>query len=68
MATQIDLQTQLDKIEQKLRSGIESVTTDGTTTKVDLDQLRMERNTLRKQIASHKARRPTVARIDLGGF
>jgi len=66
MASQSVLQSRLDEIERKLRLGVESVTSDGTTTRVNLEALQEERRQLRRQITASKAKRPTYARIVLG--
>lgn len=68
MATQAEIRQRIEDIEEILRSGVESVTTDGTSTRVNLDQLRTERNELRRKLTTNKAARPVVSRIDLGRF
>lgn len=66
--TEAELQTRIDTIDAKLRAGIESVTSDGTSTKVNLAELRKERLDLQKQLNSRRLRRPPASRIELGGF
>lgn len=68
MATQAQIRQRIEDIEEILRSGVESVTTDGTSTRVNLDELRKERNELRRRLTTHNAARPVCSRIDLGGF
>ena len=68
MAGQLELQQQLDAVEAKLRSGIESVTTDGTSTKINLAELRKERDNLKRLLSDYNTRRPVASRINLGGF
>ena len=68
MAGQLQLQQQLDAVEAKLRSGIESVTTDGTLTKINLAELRKERDNLKRLLSDYNTRRPVASRINLGGF
>ena len=68
MAGQLQLQQQLDAVEAKLRSGIESVTTDGTSTKINLAELRKERDNLKRLLSDYNTRRPVASRINLGGF
>lgn len=64
------LKSALESIEAKLRSGVTRVTTDGTSTEVDLNALRMERDRLQRRIdaAEATAKRPAASRIYLGGF
>ena len=68
MASQSQIETQLAEVEAKLRSGIESVSSDGTSTKVNLSELRKERDYLKRSLAAHNTRRPVASRIELGGF
>ena len=68
MATQAEIQCRLDTIDAQLRSGVQFVSTDGTSTTVNLAELRMERDRLQKTLTTYKASRPVTARIDLGGF
>ena len=68
MAGQLQLQQQLDAVEAKLRSGIESVTTDGTSTKINLAELRKERDNLKRLLSDYNTPRPVPSRINLGGF
>ena len=66
--SQTQIEAQLDAIEAKLRSGIESVSSDGTSTKVNLAELRKERDNLKRLLATFNTRRPVASRIKLGGF
>jgi hypothetical protein len=68
MESQSVLESQLAKIEARLSSGIESVSSDGTSTKVNLAALRKQRDDLRRKLKSQKMKRPVASRIDLGGF
>ena len=68
MASQAVIQKRIDEIEDILRSGVETVNTDGTSTKVNHAELRKERNELRRRLTAHKAVRPVASRINLGGF
>lgn len=68
MESQNQLEAKLAKIEARIQSGIKSVTTDGTSTNVDLAALKEEATRLRRRLNSRKARRPVASRIDLGSF
>ena len=50
MYTREQLETKIKSIDETLAAGVTSVTTDGTTTTVDLAQLRLERKELRRQL------------------
>ena len=66
--SQSQLQAELDAIETKLSMGVTQVTTNGTTTVIDLVALERRAKVLRSQIQSEKARRPVASSIELGGF
>ena len=68
METQAQIAEAITKIDTILRSGIESVSTDGTSTKVNFEQLRKERDDLKRQLATNRMKRPVSSRIYLGGF
>lgn len=54
-------------IDEILESGVESVTTDGTTTRVNHDSLRKERRELRQQVVGGANRNPVLTPIKFGG-
>ena len=64
MYTREELEVKIKKIDQTLEDGITSVTTDGTTTTVDLAQQRTERKELRRQLDTLRV--PFVVDIRLG--
>ncbi|MCD0459947.1 hypothetical protein [Roseiconus lacunae] len=68
MKTIEQLETQIDAIDERLRSGIRSTSTDGTSVTVDLVALRDERDRLMKELDHRRkhTRRPVVSRIRLG--
>lgn len=68
MATQEEIETELAAIEAKLSSGVESVTTDGTSTRVNLQALERRADDLRRRLDSFKMTRPVASKISLGGF
>jgi hypothetical protein len=68
MATQYEIKTRIAEIDAKLLAGVQSVTTDGTSTTLNLSELRKERSELEKHLQSTRRRKPASARIDLGGF
>jgi len=68
MESQAEIAKALASVEAKLRSGIESVNADGTSTKVNLAELRQERDQLRRKLTAYNTRRPVASRIDLTGF
>lgn len=72
MYTQDELETKIRALDTEISQGIKSVTTDGTSTTVDLDAKRKERDRYVKMLpaasaASDKSRRPATARINLWG-
>ena len=68
MLTQDEIKQRIAAIDEKLASGVRSVTVDGTSTTIDLAELRKERSDLEQQLPATKLRRPQSARIYLGGF
>ncbi|MCP4784080.1 MAG: hypothetical protein GY878_11050 [Fuerstiella sp.] len=67
MYTQDELETKVRALDTEISQGIKSVTTDGTSTTVDLDAKRKERDRYLQMLQSHKSRRPATARINLWG-
>lgn len=68
MATNEEIRTRIAELEELLASGVQSVSTDGTSTTFDLSSARQELRDLRKQLPGAKNRRPVASRIHLGGF
>lgn len=68
MATQAEINARIAKLETELDAAIRSVTTDGTSTSVDLQAKREQLDRLKRQSLSGKMRRPTSAGVNLGGF
>ncbi len=65
------LQARLDKIDARIASGVESVSVDGTTTKINIESLRVERDLLERKIERNyreRPRRPRVSTVWLGGL
>jgi hypothetical protein len=60
-----DHRKRIAEIEQILRSGVSSITTDGTSTSYDLDSLRRELRELQAADDTQRGRRPVAARIKL---
>jgi hypothetical protein len=67
MYTQDELETKIRALDTEISQGIKSVTTDGTSTQVDLEAKRKERDRYMQMLQSHRARRPATARINLWG-
>ncbi|MDA7492685.1 hypothetical protein N8510_01170 [bacterium] len=67
MYTQHELETKVRALDTEISQGIKSVTTDGTSTTVDLDAKRKERDRYLQMLQSQKSRRPATARINLWG-
>ncbi|GAB5513509.1 MAG: hypothetical protein Rhob2KO_12340 [Rhodopirellula baltica] len=63
-----DLLVRIKEIDEVLASGVSTVTIDGTVTKIELDQLRLERRQLIQRLPGLRAARPVVSRVNLGGF
>lgn len=63
-----DHAARIAEIRELLRSGVSSVSTDGTSTAFDLDSLRRELRDLEAQDDVLKGRRPVASSIYLGGF
>ncbi|EMI15502.1 hypothetical protein RMSM_07576 [Rhodopirellula maiorica SM1] len=55
--SQDEIKSRIQQIDEILASGVESVTTAGTTTKINADSLRKERSQLRQQIRGGSRRR-----------
>lgn len=65
--TQTELETQIKALDATIRSGVRTVTVDGTSTTIDLDAMKDERARLSRQLIELRRRRPPAARIVLGG-
>ena len=63
-----DHSARIEEIQEILRTGVKSVTTDGTKTDYDLAALRRELRHLMAQDDVHRARRPIVSSIKLDGW
>lgn len=63
-----DHSERIAEIQEILRTGASSVSTDGTSVHYDFDQLRQELRELMAEDLVHKGRRPAAASIYLGGF
>jgi hypothetical protein len=63
-----DHSARIAEIQEILRAGASSVTTDGTTVTFDLASLRTELRQLMAEDANQRGRRPVVSSIYLGGF
>jgi hypothetical protein len=61
-----EIEAAIASIDQKLNSGITSVTTDGTTTTVDLNALHKRRRELVNELDN--MRQPVSMRVDLSKF
>lgn len=68
MYTQAEIETKIRAIDAKLEAGVEWVMVDQTSTRMNLEQLRKERIELQHQLQALRSRRPTMARVNLGGF
>ena len=68
MASQTEIAAKIATIEATLQAGVDLVTVDGTTTRVNLDELRRERDRLERELVDRSSRRPVSSRINLGGF
>lgn len=60
-----DHSERIAQIQEILRSGVQSVSTDGNTVSFDLDSLRAELRQLMAEDDTHRGRRPTVVGFDL---
>lgn len=60
-----DHSVRIAEIQETLRSGVSSVSTDGTTTTFDLASLRKELRQLMAEDDVHRGRRPAVSSINL---
>lgn len=63
-----DHSARIAEIQELLRTGVKSSTTDGQTVTFDKDQLNKELRELMAGDDTHKGRRPRAAAINLGGF
>ena len=61
--TQAEIEARISSISEQLAEAITQVTTDGTTTMVDLKELRRERAYLQRQLANMKV--PTSVTVNL---
>ncbi|GAA4465405.1 hypothetical protein [Novipirellula rosea] len=52
--SQDEIRARIQQIDEILASGVESVTTAGTTTKINADSLRKERAQLRQQVRGNR--------------
>lgn len=60
------LRARLDKINSVLATGLTSMTTDGQSVSVDLDQLRREKQSIEEQLG-RRPRRRRVFGFNMGG-
>jgi hypothetical protein len=64
--TRKEIEERIALIDITLADGISSVTTDGTTTSVDLASLRVERKELRRRLSTMV--QPVSMAVNLGSF
>ena len=62
-----DHSARIEEIEEILRTGATSVSTDGTSISYDFASLRRELRRLRAEDDAHRGRRPVVSSIKLDG-
>jgi hypothetical protein len=62
----VDNTARINAIRETLRTGATSVTVDGTTVSLDLNQLRQELRQLEAEDDARKGRRPVASSIKLG--
>ena len=67
MYTQEELETKIRSLDTEISQAIESVTTDGTSTKVNLNAKKAERDRYLQMLQSKRSKRPATARINLWG-
>jgi hypothetical protein len=67
MYTQEELETKIRTLDSEISAGIESVTTDGTSTKVNLATKKAERDRYLQMLQSQRSKRPATARINIWG-
>lgn len=60
-----DHSTRIAEIQNILRAGASSITTDGVSVSYDFDSLRRELRQLMAEDDTHAGRRPTIATVDL---
>lgn len=65
MASNQEIQNRIDDIDELLASGVTSVSTDGTSTSIDVNSLRKERADLTRRLISSS--RPLNMTWNLGG-
>jgi hypothetical protein len=65
MYTQQELESRIRELDLEIAQAISSVSTDGTSTSVDLNAKREERDRLQKMQQSRRRKRPTTAGIYL---
>jgi hypothetical protein len=64
--TRKEIEERIASIDVTLADGISSVTTDGTTTSVDLGSQRVERKELRRRLSTMV--QPVAMAVNLGSF
>lgn len=64
----MDHAERIAEIDEILRTGASSTSTDGTSVAFDFDALRRERRELMAEDDAMKGRRPVASTIYLGGF
>lgn len=67
MYTQEELETKIRTLDSEISAGIESVTTDGTSTKVNLNAKKAERDRYLQMLQIQRSKRPATARINIWG-
>lgn len=67
MYTQEELESKIRSLDTEISQAIESVTTDGTSTKVNLNAKKAERDRYLQMLQSQRSKRPATARINLWG-
>ena len=63
-----EIRTRANELRELLETGATKITVDGTSTEIDLKQVRAELRSLERQLPEHRDRRPRASRIHLGGF
>ena len=63
-----DNSKRIAEIDEILRSGARSVSTDGLSVSYDFDTLREERRQLMEADTANRSRRPIASNINLSGF
>ena len=66
--SQEDTDAKIDELTATLQAGETSTSIDGTTTSIDLDAIRKERQDLISKSKSHQLRRPRLSSVNLGGL